>query len=76
MKQQEVRNALAESIRQDVEMMKEITQDQNDEWLNMPMDFRKKYTVKDMVEAKVHTLTMKHESNFRSYVTFETEVSI
>lgn len=73
-KQEEIRNAIAESIKADPDLMKEITNEQNNEWIEQSLEYRKKLTVKDLVELKIDEIAMKHETDFRSYVTFETEI--
>lgn len=73
-KQEEIRNAIAESIKADREFMKPFYLEKSEEWLKADASFRAKVNVDDLVELEVEKLVMQNEVYFGGYIPLEMEI--
>ena len=73
-KQEEIRNAIAESVRSSAELMDQIRLEEALEYAVSPEDYKKKTTVDQLVELRVAEVAMKNENCFKQYISLEKDI--
>lgn len=69
-----IRNAVAECIRSDKEVMADFRKKATDEWINESLEFRKNHSIDEMIEEEVFKLVSNNWFKFRQYITVEMEI--
>lgn len=75
-KQEEIRNAIAESIRDDVDLMKELVEREKADWDDSSEEFKLKLPFKRYIDLEVDELAMDNENRFKEYLVINFDISL
>ena len=75
-KQEEIRNAIAESIRDDIDLMGELVEREKADWDDSPEEYQIKLPFKDYIDLKVENLAIDNENRFKEYIVINFDISL
>jgi hypothetical protein len=75
-KREEIRNDLAESIRESKELMDQIREEEMEQRMDMLPDLKKRLPLDHCIDMRVDELVMDNENQFREYLKLEFEIEL
>jgi hypothetical protein len=74
--QEDIRKTIEEGVRNDSEVFEEIKRVATQEWLELSLEYRKKYTVDDVVRNNIAKIVINNEHKFRGWFFVDMEVDL